>query len=72
MPITNYDLEFLEPLVPEALALVSNKLIWKYSAETNRIIEAYQINVMFGCSDYEKLGSWRYKSYSCVSNMLNH
>jgi hypothetical protein len=67
-----YDFEALKRLVPEALAQVPKKLIWKYWARTDRIMEAYRQNIVYGTPEYERLVSRRYRSHRRVQNMSNN
>ena len=63
-----YDFESLKRLVPEALAGVPNELIWKYSARTERIMEAYRSGVIYASTEYEHLVSRRYASHRLISS----
>ena len=61
-----YDFESLKRLVPEALASVSNRLIWKYWARTERIMEAYRSKVIYASPEYQHIVNRRYNSHRRV------
>jgi len=65
-----YDFESLKRLVPEALAGVSNQLIWKYWACTERIMDVYHCGVIYASPEYANLVSLKYVSYRRISSSI--
>ena len=57
-----YTFPALVRIVPEALAQVSNKLIWKYYQRVFRMMEAYRNNLVYGSEDFKR------HVFSCYSS----
>jgi len=62
-----YTYPALVRIVPEALAHVSNKLIWKYHQCVFRMMEAYRNNLVYGSDDFKKHVFTRYSSHRRIA-----
>ncbi|RPA97965.1 hypothetical protein L873DRAFT_1836176 [Choiromyces venosus 120613-1] len=58
-----YTFSSLVRIVPEALAQVPNKLIWKYYQRILRMMEAYRHDLVYGSDDFKKHVFTRYSSH---------
>ncbi|RPA94413.1 hypothetical protein L873DRAFT_1701326, partial [Choiromyces venosus 120613-1] len=59
-------------IVPEALAQVPNKLIWKYYQRILRMMEAYRHDLVYGSDDFKKHVFTRYSSHRRISESELH
>jgi len=64
-----YDFEALKSVVPEALASVSDRSIWRYWAKSHEIMQAYRSNIVYASSEYANLVNRRYMSHRRVNNV---
>ena len=67
-----YSYPALVRIVPEALAQVSNKLIWKYYQRVFRMMDAYRNNLVYGSPDFKKHVFTRYSSHRRISESELH
>jgi len=67
-----YTYPALVRIVPEALAQVSNKLIWKYYQRVFRMMEAYRNNLVYGSDDFKRHVFTRYSSHRRIAESAIH
>ena len=62
-----YTFPALVRIVPDALAHVSNTLIWKYYQRVLRMMEAYRQNLVYGSEDFKRHVFTRYFSHRRIA-----
>jgi len=67
-----YSFPALVRTVPEAFALVSDQLIFKYYQRVLRMMNAYRNNLVYGSEDFKRQVFTRYSSHRRISESAHN